>query len=118
MSRENQLVAGAPTGKLLAVAACACADDAHRWSAPVVENVDTARITRWRCTCPHCQCDALHLEIDPTRQDTTDHTCSAITPVGHVIESELPVQRDTGSGKRAEAEKSLYERVLAGLAAL
>ena len=101
-------------------AVCGCADDVHRWSAPIVEAVDTARITRWRCTCPHCQCDGLHLVVDPTERDTTDHACSEVVPVGHVIAGELPVQRakERPPDEWADAERALYERVLAGLAAL
>ena len=91
----------------MAVPVRACADDVHRWSAPVAEAVDTARITRWRCTCPHCQCDGLRLTVDPTG-DTTSHTCSEVVPVGHVIEGELPVQ---WIEEWADSDGSLYERL-------
>ena len=61
------------TGELSPVARCGCADDAHRWSSPVVEAIDAVRITRWRCTCPHCRCDGLHLVVDPADTGKPQH---------------------------------------------
>ncbi len=94
MNRETRLESASLTGEIPGVPACTCADDDnHRWSSPSKETIDTVAITRWRCTCPHCQCDALHLIIDPTDTGTPQH---------HAAEEDHPY---TG----------LTARVLAGL---